>query len=50
MALNCKAQRLIVISPMVDARARRVAEERYAIDRIAEQYEALYTQILAARR
>lgn len=31
-------------------RARRIAEERYAIDRIAEQYEALYAHILATRR
>jgi glycosyltransferase involved in cell wall biosynthesis len=31
------------------ARARRIVEERYTIERVAEQYEALYGGILAAK-
>ncbi len=32
------------------ARARRAAEDKYAIERVAEQYEALYSRILESRR
>jgi glycosyltransferase involved in cell wall biosynthesis len=31
------------------AEARRIAQERYAIDRIAERYEALYAGIVPER-
>ncbi len=31
-------------------RARRIAEERYSIQRIADQYEALYSRLLSGRR